>query len=260
MNRSPSPDPVAAYSPGHHGSVLASHCARTAANSCAYVLDRLREGDSVLDIGCGPGSITLDLAELVGPTGRVVGVDFAADAISAAQEAADLRGDVQTRFMIGDVFDLDLVPASFDVVHAHQVLQHLSDPVAGLQAMARSCRPGGIIAVRDADYGATDKPPAFVSRTSQAKPPRRASPLRRSRTSLSRGSSGVATLTPGSPSSMVKPSPPPDSATAAGIRRRRSPRRPRREPPPCAPGRGRPGRGSPGCSRSPARSRSDHAR
>lgn len=150
-----SPDPVAtAYSPGHHASVLASHGARTSANSCAYFVDRLREGDSVLDIGCGPGSITLDLAELVGPTGRVVGVDFADGAIAAAQETAARRGDARTRFMVGDVFKLDLAPASFDVVHAHQVLQHLGDPVAGLQAMARYCRPGGIIAVRDADYSA----------------------------------------------------------------------------------------------------------
>lgn len=142
------------YTTGHHASVLASHSARSAANSCAYVLERLREGDSVLDIGCGPGSITLDLAEIVGPNGRVVGVDFAAGAISAAEEAAARRGDARTQFMLGDIHELDLEPASFDVVHAHQVLQHLSDPVAGLRAMARYCKPGGIVAARDADYSA----------------------------------------------------------------------------------------------------------
>ena len=142
------------YSHGHHPSVLASHGVRTAANSCGYFLEHLDQGDSVLDIGCGPGSITLDLAEIVGPTGRVVGVDFAADAVTAARTAAAARGDARTRFVVGDVLDLDQPPESFDVVHAHQVLQHLTDPVAALEAMARYCRPGGIIAVRDADYGA----------------------------------------------------------------------------------------------------------
>lgn len=146
--------PVVAYSHGHHASVLAAHGARTAANSCAYFLDRLNQGDSILDIGCGPGSITLDLAHAVGPMGRVVGVDFAPSAITAAQEQARARGNDTTRFLVGDMFDLDLEPTSFDVVHAHQVLQHLKDPVAALRAMARYCNPGGIIAIRDADYGA----------------------------------------------------------------------------------------------------------
>ncbi len=55
---------------------------------------------------------------------------------------------------MGDVYALPLDDASFDVVHAHQVLQHLSDPVAALVEMRRVCRPGGLVAVRDADYSA----------------------------------------------------------------------------------------------------------
>jgi SAM-dependent methyltransferase len=55
---------------------------------------------------------------------------------------------------VGDVYDLDFPDACFDVVHAHQVLQHLSDPVAALQEMRRVCRPGGVVAARDADYAA----------------------------------------------------------------------------------------------------------
>lgn len=151
---------VADYSHGHHASVLASHGARTAANSCGYLLVRLSAGASVLDIGCGPGSITLDLAEIVGPAGRVVGVDFAADAVTAARAAAAARGDDRTRFVVGDILDLEEPTETFDVVHAHQVLQHLRDPVAALEAMARHCRPDGIIAVRDADYGAMSWFPA----------------------------------------------------------------------------------------------------
>lgn len=142
------------YAHGHQPSVLASHATRTADNSCGYFLDRVRPGQRILDIGCGPGSITLDLAALVGEEGRVTGVDFSAEAIAAARLAAADRGDVVTEFLVGDVFELDLEPASFDVVHAHQVMQHLTDPVAALEAMARFVKPGGILAARDADYGA----------------------------------------------------------------------------------------------------------
>ena len=54
--------------------------------------------------------------------------------------------------MVGDAYALDAADASFDVVHAHQVLQHLTDPVAALREIARVCRPGGLVAVRDVDY------------------------------------------------------------------------------------------------------------
>ena len=154
MNVPHFPDGVEAYPHGHQPSVLASHAARTADNSCAYFLDRLEPGQRILDLGCGPGSITLDLAERVGPNGYVLGVDFSADAIRAARAAAESRGVAGVEFTVGDLFDLDVRPASFDIVHAHQVLQHLADPVEALRAMARYCKQGGLVAVRDADYGA----------------------------------------------------------------------------------------------------------
>lgn len=148
------PSPGASYAHGHHTSVLASHAARTAENSCAYLLAHLHAGMALLDIGCGPGTITLDLAAHLGPRSRVVGVDFAPEAIEAAKRNARQRGDQRTEFIVADLFDLALPAGSFDVVHAHQVLQHLTDPVAGLQAMASYLRPGGLVAVREADYGA----------------------------------------------------------------------------------------------------------
>lgn len=148
---------VPGYSHGHQPSVLASHATRTAANSCGYLRERLRPGLRVLDVGCGPGSITLDLAECVGPTGGVLGVDLSPEAVTAARAAAMDRGDDHTEFVVGNLLDLEdvgIAPGSFDVVHAHQVLQHVPDPVATLRGMARFCGPGGIVAVRDADYGA----------------------------------------------------------------------------------------------------------
>ncbi len=143
------------YSHGHHESVLRSHVWRTAQNSAAYLLPALEPGLDVLDVGCGPGTITREFAALVRP-GRVVGIDVSDDVILEAirlEAAADHRGDNVT-FSTGDVYDLSFHDETFDVVHAHQVLQHLSDPVRALRSMQRVLRPGGLVAVRDGDYGA----------------------------------------------------------------------------------------------------------
>jgi ubiquinone/menaquinone biosynthesis C-methylase UbiE len=147
------------YTHGHHESVLRSHQWRTAANSAAYLLPHLRPGMRLLDVGCGPGTITLDLAAAVGP-GQVVGLDAVPEPLEVARANAEARGDRSTRFELGDVYALDAEDGSFDVVHAHQVLQHLRDPVAALREMRRVCRPGGLVAARDADYAAMTWYPA----------------------------------------------------------------------------------------------------
>lgn len=139
------------YTHGHQPSVLRSHAARTAENSAAYLIPRLTPDLEILDVGCGPGSITVDLADRVAP-GRVVGIDRSDDVLGGARERA--VGVDNVLFEVGDVYALAFGDDSFDVVHAHQVLQHLSAPVAALREMRRVCRPGGTIAVRDADYGA----------------------------------------------------------------------------------------------------------
>src|SRR5665648_716929 len=140
------------YTHGHHESVLRSHSWRTAANSAAHLLPHLREGQRLLDVGCGPGTITVDLATHVAP-GPVIGVDTSAEVLERARRyAAELGAPVS--FQVGDVYALDFPDASFDVVHAHQVLQHLTDPVAALREIRRVTRPGGVVALREGDYGA----------------------------------------------------------------------------------------------------------
>jgi ubiquinone/menaquinone biosynthesis C-methylase UbiE len=139
------------YTHGHHESVLRSHKWRTAANSAAYLLPHLAPDGRILDVGCGPGTITADLADLV-PQGRVTGIDSAPEIIEQAAAAAGGRQNLD--FATGDVYALDFPDASFDVVHAHQVLQHLSDPVRALREMRRVTRPGGLVAARDGDYAA----------------------------------------------------------------------------------------------------------
>src|SRR5665648_337353 len=128
------------YTHGHHESVLRSHSWRTAANSAAHLLPHLREGQRLLDVGCGPGTITVDLAAHVAP-GQVIGVDTSAEVLERARRhAAELGAPVS--FQVGDVYALDFPDASFDVVHAHQVLEHLADPVAALREIRRVIRPG----------------------------------------------------------------------------------------------------------------------
>ncbi len=141
------------YTHGHHESVLRSHTWRTAENSSAYLLHRLQPGQSLLDVGCGPGTITADLALLVAP-GEVVGLDAAADVVAQARQHAARLGLENLRFEVGDVFALEHPDASFDVIHLHQVLQHLGDPAAALVELRRVLRPGGVLAARDSDYGA----------------------------------------------------------------------------------------------------------
>jgi ubiquinone/menaquinone biosynthesis C-methylase UbiE len=140
------------YTHGHHESVLRGHRWRTVENSAAYLLGELVPGSQVLDVGCGPGTITSDLASRVMP-GRVIGIDQSPEVIDQARSlmSSELAG---LSFDVGDVYHLSYDDATFDIVHAHQVLQHLEDPVAALAEMRRVCKPGGIVAVRDADYGA----------------------------------------------------------------------------------------------------------
>ncbi|MBV9412993.1 MAG: methyltransferase domain-containing protein, partial [Acidimicrobiia bacterium] len=138
------------YTHGHHDSVLRSHRWRTAENSANYLLALLEPGLDLLDVGCGPGTITVDLAQRVAP-GKTVGIDASAKVI---EEAATVYADSPVEFRVADLMHMEFADGSFDVVHAHQVLQHVPDPVGALREMGRVCRPRGVVAARDSDYEA----------------------------------------------------------------------------------------------------------
>ncbi len=140
----------ATYIHGHHASVLRSHGWRTAENSAGYLLPHLHQGMSLLDVGSGPGTITVGLAALLAPA-LVVGVDTAEAVVDKARADADAAG-ADVRFGIANANRLPFPAAYFDVVHAHQLLQHLADPVGALREMGRVARAGGLVAARDADY------------------------------------------------------------------------------------------------------------
>jgi ubiquinone/menaquinone biosynthesis C-methylase UbiE len=143
----------ARYTHGHHEAVLRSHQWRTVENSAAYLIPRLSAGTRLLDVGCGPGTITLDFAARVAPA-PVIGIDAAPAVIEIAEAERERRGTTNATFRTADVYALDMDDDSFDIVHAHQVLQHLADPVAALREMRRVCKPGGTVAARDSDYAA----------------------------------------------------------------------------------------------------------
>lgn len=144
---------MAVYTHGHHESVLRSHRWRTAENSAGYLLPVLRPGLAVLDVGSGPGTITADLAALVTP-GRVTALETGPEPLALTRAEIARRGLTTVDFAVGDVHALEFADASFDVVHAHQVLQHVADPVHALCEMRRVCRRDGYVAVRDSDYAA----------------------------------------------------------------------------------------------------------
>jgi ubiquinone/menaquinone biosynthesis C-methylase UbiE len=140
------------YTHGHHPSVLRSHAWRTAENSAQYLLKHIKPHMRILDVGCGPGTITVDLASLV-PHGSVVGIDAAADILEQAKDLAQQRGLSNLTFQVDDAQTLaGFADDTFDVVHAHQILQQVGDPVQTLRQMRRVAKPGGIIAVRESDY------------------------------------------------------------------------------------------------------------
>lgn len=144
--------PRDAYVNGHQQAVLRSYSWRTAENSAAYLLPHLRPGLRLLDLGCGSGTITADLAQRVGPEGSAVGVDVEASVLQSAAAHAASRGVVNATFVEGSAYALPFPDGTFDVVHAHQVLQHLSDPVSALREALRVLKPGGFLAARDSDY------------------------------------------------------------------------------------------------------------
>ncbi|KAF8855487.1 ubiE/COQ5 methyltransferase [Acephala macrosclerotiorum] len=134
------------YASDHSASVLATHSWRTAQNSAAYLLPFLKPNFKLLDVGCGPGTITVDLAKLVG---HVIGVEYSPEPLSQARTFAEQQGVKNVEFQVADIHDLPFEDDTFDVVHAHQVLQHIRDPIQGLKEMRRVTKKGGILACRE---------------------------------------------------------------------------------------------------------------
>jgi ubiquinone/menaquinone biosynthesis C-methylase UbiE len=130
---------------------------RTVERDLAFLVPHLATGRKAIDCGCGPGSITVGLAEAVKPA-EVIGMDIEPRQLEAARELAAERKVDNVRFEQGSIYEIPFPDASFDVAVAHFVIEHLSDPPRALREMRRVLRPGGVAAIKDPYY------PAFVFR------------------------------------------------------------------------------------------------
>ncbi|PYH99763.1 UbiE/COQ5 methyltransferase [Aspergillus ellipticus CBS 707.79] len=139
------------YTTDHAPAVLQTHGWRTLANSVPYILPYLKPNMTILDIGCGPGSITVDFARHV-PEGHVTGVEYVPDPLEQARSLASSKHITNVDFQVADIHSLPFPDNTFDLVHVHQVLQHISDPIQALREMRRVAKSnGGIVAARESN-------------------------------------------------------------------------------------------------------------
>lgn len=137
---------------GQGSKVMESVMARRTAKSHAdFFTPHLLAGMRVLDCGCGPGTITCDLAELV-PPGYVVGIDQDPAQIDAARAHAAARGIGNVHFQTGNAYELCFPDGYFDAVFSHDLLDHLSEPLKAVQEFRRVTRSGGLIGLRAPDF------------------------------------------------------------------------------------------------------------
>lgn len=139
------------YTHGFHQSVLRSHSNRTIENSAQYLSNEITSGKSVLDVGSGAGTITADIAKRIAPA-QITALELTPESLELTRQEIKRQTLDNVNFVLGDVHALEFADNSFDIVHAHQVLQHVNEPVQALKEMKRVCKPGGIVAARDSDY------------------------------------------------------------------------------------------------------------
>jgi ubiquinone/menaquinone biosynthesis C-methylase UbiE len=145
------------YKQGYHAAITANHVSRTAEKDAAFLLPYLKSGLRVLDVGCGPGSITVGFAKYV-PGGSVTGIDLSDEVLVQAREflqsqteKEDIKADVN--FEVGDVVKgLRFEDGEFDIVFCNQTLVHIPTPIPALKEMRRVCKKGGVVACREADW------------------------------------------------------------------------------------------------------------
>ncbi|OAP56286.1 hypothetical protein AYL99_09465 [Fonsecaea erecta] len=142
---------MSTYTQGHSPAVVASHAARTVENSAAFVLPHLRPHFTVVDLGCGPGTITRGFCAHV-PDGSVVGIDAAAAVIDLARAGSSPDEYPNLSFRVGDITArLPWDDGSVDVVYTSQVLYHIPHPVRVIREARRILKPGGLLAMRETD-------------------------------------------------------------------------------------------------------------
>ncbi len=123
---------------------------RSASQYADFVLPAIGRGDQVLDVGCGPGSITLGIAQAAG---HVTGIDVDDEEFADARAYAAGHGIDNVEFREGSIYDLGVAGASIDVCTLFSMLETLDDPLAGLAEVRRVLKPGGVIGASSIEYG-----------------------------------------------------------------------------------------------------------
>lgn len=123
---------------------------RTATTSSQYFITHIKKTSKILDVGCGPGVITSDLAKIASE-GNTIGIDNSPGIVAEASKAFPPFDVPNLAFAVGDANKLDFPDNHFDIVHAHALFVHLLDPVGAFKEFLRVCKPGGIVAVRESD-------------------------------------------------------------------------------------------------------------
>lgn len=139
------------YTAGYSDVAIRYMKRRHAARDAAFLLPHLKPGMHLLDCGCGPGTITVGLAEAVAQ-GSVVAVDLEPSQVVLAEKTAAERGVKNVRFEAASVYKLPFPDCSFDVVFSHALFEHLAEPSAALHEIHRVLRPDGLVALSSPDW------------------------------------------------------------------------------------------------------------
>lgn len=139
------------YTPGYNAPILSFMEQRTADTHAAFFLPQLVPGWSVLDAGCGPGTITLGIARKAAP-GLVTAIDIEDSQFAKAREQAECEG-LNVEFHKASIYQLPFPDGGFDAVFSHALFEHLSDADAALTELRRVLKPGGLIGLRAGDMG-----------------------------------------------------------------------------------------------------------
>ncbi|HEX3731247.1 MAG TPA: methyltransferase domain-containing protein, partial [Opitutaceae bacterium] len=140
-----------AYTPGHASNATDFMAQRSLESHGGFFAGYLEQGLTVLDCGCGPGSITLGIARKVAP-GRVIGIDFGPSQIERANRAAQEAGLANVQFVPASCYALSFPDGTFDRVFSHALVEHLAEPAKAFSEFHRVLKPGGYVGVCSPDW------------------------------------------------------------------------------------------------------------
>lgn len=140
------------YSGGYGQHLISQFAQRSLLKEGAFFRPYLQPGMTVLDAGCGPGSMTVEIAEIVAP-GKVIGIDIGDEQFHVGRRLAEEKGLTNVSFAKASIYELEHAAETFDAVFLHAVLYHLGEPARALAEVHRVARQGALVGARDVDFG-----------------------------------------------------------------------------------------------------------